>query len=129
MKGEKSNILVVEDNRETQLIVKVALRDSYNVELTNNAEEAIELINNKYPDLVLLDINLNGEGNGRDILQFIRENYTKEQLKVVVMTAYDLNDEDNKFFNEHANGFIPKPIDKNTICNEISRHIKQINRL
>ena len=121
MSGELKNILVVEDNRETQLIIKVALRNSYNVELASNATDAVSFINGNSIDLVLLDINLNGEGDGKDILYAIREKYDKSQLPVIVMTAYDLSEEDKTFFNDNANSFIPKPIDKNIICEEIKK--------
>jgi two-component system response regulator GlrR len=121
MSGERKNILVVEDNLETQLIIKVALRDIYNIELTNNATDAISFLKDYSFDLVLLDIKLNGEEGGKDVLLFLREKYNKIELPVIVMTAYDLSDEDKTYFNENTNSFIPKPIDKNIICGEIKK--------
>jgi CheY-like chemotaxis protein len=121
MSAERKNILVVEDNLETQLIIKVALRDNYKIELTNNVSEAISLLENYSFDLVLLDINLNGEEGGKDILSFLRKIYDKSELPVITMTAYDLSDEDKAYFDENANAFIPKPFDKNIICGEIER--------
>lgn len=121
MSGKRKNILIVEDNLETQLIIKVALRDVYNIELTNNVTDAISFLKDYSFDLVLLDINLNGEGDGKDVLSFLREKYSKIELPVIVMTAYDLSDEDKTYFNENTNSFIPKPIDKNIICGEIKK--------
>ena len=121
MSGERKNILVVEDNLETQLIIKVALRDIYNIEQTNNTTDAINFLEDRSFDLVLLDINLNGEADGKDVLAFLRKKYSKIELPVIVMTAYDLSDEDKTYFNENTNSFIPKPIDKNIICGEIEK--------
>ena len=121
MSGERKNILVVEDNLETQLIIKVALRDIYHIELANNATDAISFLKDHSFDLVLLDINLNGEADGKDVLSFLRKRYSKIELPVIVMTAYDLSDEDKTYFNENTNSFIPKPIDKNIICGEIEK--------
>ena len=123
MSGERKNILVVEDNLETQLIIKVALRDSYNIALTNNSTDAIKFLKDHSFDLVLLDINLNGEGDGKDILEFLRERFSISELHVIVMTAYDLSDEDKTYFTENTNSFISKPIDKNIICNAIENLI------
>jgi len=75
MSGEQKKILVVEDNLETQLLIKVALRNKYKLELTNNANDAIRKINEGSFDLVLLDINLNDEMDGKDILSHIRINF------------------------------------------------------
>jgi len=121
MSGERKKILVVEDNLETQLIIKVALRDIYNIELANNATEATSFLEDHSFDLVLLDINLNGEGDGKDVLSFLRKRYNKIELPVIVITAYDLSDEDKTYFIENTNAFIPKPIDKNIIYGEIEK--------
>ena len=47
----KKKILVVEDNSETQLIIKVNLRDDYDVEIVDNANDALELLKKKHFDL------------------------------------------------------------------------------
>jgi CheY-like chemotaxis protein len=125
MAGDKNKILVVEDNYETQLIIKVALRDKFDVELTGNADEAIKLIKSNLFDLVLLDINLNGESNGKDILEFIRSNFESNNLKVVVMTAYDLDEKEKDYFTGNADGFLPKPIDKNSISAEVNKFFEE----
>ena len=65
---EKKKILVVEDNSETQLIIKVNLREHFDVHIRDNAVEAISLISNNNFDLVLLDINLRGEFDGKEVL-------------------------------------------------------------
>ncbi len=65
MTSKKNKILVVEDNTETQLIIKVNLRDIYDVDLTDNIDDAISLIKNNSFDLVLLDINLGNSDDGR----------------------------------------------------------------
>ena len=123
MSGERKNILVVEDNLETQLIIKVALRDNYKIELTNNATNAISLLDNYSFDLVLLDINLNGEESGKDVLSFLRKSHTKSELPVLVMTAYDLSDEDKAYFDENTNAFISTQFVKNIICGEVEKLI------
>ena len=72
MTSQKSKILVVEDNAETQLIIKVNLRAIYDVELTDNADDAIKLIKSNNFDLVLLDINLGNNDDGKDVLNMMK---------------------------------------------------------
>jgi CheY-like chemotaxis protein len=121
MSGDQKKILVIEDNLETQLLIKVALRNKYKLELTNNAGDAIKKINEGSFDLVLLDINLNDEMDGKDILSHIRTNFNIKQVPVIVMTAYDLTDGDKKFFIDNCNGLIAKPLDKKVLMNEIEK--------
>ena len=121
MMGKKPKLLVVEDNRETQLLIKVALRKEYDVLIVNSADEATVLLSKNHFELVLLDLNLNGQGNGKSILKNIREIMHNTELPVIITTAYDLSLEDKKYFEEHANGFVQKPFDNKILLNSIKQ--------
>jgi CheY-like chemotaxis protein len=116
----RNKLLVVEDNRETQLIIKVALRDNYDLQVVGNANDAISLLRNNNFDLVLLDLNLDGKNEGKIILMEIREEMKNLEMPVIIATAYDLKPEDEQFYNENANGFIPKPFDKNILIDTVN---------
>ena len=121
MTGKRNKLLVVEDNRETQLIIKVALRNDYDVQIVNSANNAISLLTNNHFDLVLLDLNLNGEGDGKSILKEIREDMKNQLLPVIITTAYDLKPGEKKFYDENANGFIQKPFNKNHLLESVKK--------
>jgi len=121
MAGVQHKLLVVEDNRETQLLIKVALRDGFDLQVVSNASDAISLLMNNNFDLVLLDLNLDGKDDGKTILREIREEMKNLKLPVIIATAYDLKPEDEKFYHENANGFIPKPFDKITLINSVNK--------
>ena len=121
MTGERSKLLVVEDNRETQLIIKVALRDKYDLQVAGNSSDAISFLLNNNFDLVLLDLNLDGKDEGKTILSKIREEMKNTKVPVIIATAYDLKPEDEEFYNENANGFIPKPFDKKDLLGIVNK--------
>ncbi|MGB5530074.1 MAG: response regulator [Ignavibacteriaceae bacterium] len=121
MSGVLRKLLVVEDNRETQLIIKVALRDRYEVQVVGNASDAISILLNNSFDLVLLDLNLEGKDDGKTILMKIREEMKNHVLPVIIATAYDLKPEDEKFYHQNANGFIPKPFDKKDLLGIVNK--------
>ena len=120
---EKKRILIVEDNIESQLIFKVYLRQKYLVDIVATAEEGIQFIKNNEFDLILLDINLPGELNGVDVLNEIRSNLKFKELPVIVITAYALKGDKEKFLNIGANDFIAKPITKDTLIQEIEKFL------
>ncbi|NWG27654.1 MAG: response regulator [Ignavibacteriaceae bacterium] len=113
-------LLVVEDNKETQLLIKVSLRNDFDVKIAASADNAFSLLSDNHFDLVLLDVNLNGHGDGKSILKNIREEMKNNDLRVLVTTAYDLSDDDKKYFDENANGFIQKPFDKKILLSSIN---------
>ena len=119
--GKRHKLLVVEDNRESQLIIKVALRNDYDIQVAGSEESATSLLKNEKFDLVLLDLNLNGQGDGVSILKNIRKENSTNKLPVILTTAYDLNPNDKKFFDENANGFVQKPFIKKNLLESINQ--------
>ena len=126
MTSKKNKILVVEDNTETQLIIKINLRDDYDVEITDNSDDAISLIKNNNFDLILLDINL-GNGNGRDVLNMMKEEVEYSNLPVIIITAYDMKEEEKDQLMNLSCDFLEKPLDKKVLLNSISSCLNSAN--
>ena len=120
----RKKLLIVEDNSETQLIIKVILRDFYDVQITDNAEGAIELIKNNNFDLILLDVNLAGEQGGQDVLQKIRGELNLSKLPVIIITAYDLSGNERNLLESLSNDYIEKPIEKARLLTAINNCLR-----
>ncbi len=119
MTSKKNKILVVEDNTETQLIIKVNLRDVYDVEITDNIDDAISLIKNNNFDLVLLDINLGNSDDGSDVLNMIKKEPDYSNLPVIIITAYDIDDDEKDLLMKLSCDYLEKPLDKKVLLNSI----------
>ncbi len=119
MTSKKNTILVVEDNTETQLIIKVNLRDVYDVEITDNIDDAISLIKINNFDLVLLDINLGNGKDGRDVLNMIKEEPDYSNLPVIIITAYDIDEDEKDLLMKLSCDYLEKPLDKKVLLNSI----------
>jgi DNA-binding response OmpR family regulator len=111
---------VVEDNTETQLIIKVNLRDMYDVELCDNADDAISLIKKNNFDLVLLDINLGNSNDGRYVLDMMKKEVTYSNLPVIIITAYDIKKEEKDLLMNLSCDFLEKPLDKKVLLDSIA---------
>ena len=123
MSIESGKILLVEDNKETQLLIKVMLREFYKVDLADSIENSLKLLNENDYQLVLLDINLAGSKDGIKILQNIRgENKTKH-LPVIIVTAYDFIEDEKNYLIENSNDFITKPFDKDLLLKSVQKNI------
>lgn len=117
----QAKILVVEDNRETQLIIKSIFRNSHKLQFVDNDRDANSLLLKDNFDIVLLDLNLKEGGNGKNILIKIRQDERIKSIPVIIITAYDLNLADEKFFRENASAIIPKPIDKKLLSQTVQK--------
>ncbi|MDD5504091.1 MAG: response regulator [Candidatus Omnitrophica bacterium] len=115
-------ILVVDDdvsiiNLLTDLIPKVLKHEIY---LTLTGEEALKILEEKKPDIVLLDMQLPGI-NGIQVLKIIRQEYP--DTKVLVITSYD-NEVKKAVAELGVDGFFPKPILLDEIINRIDDVLK-----
>lgn len=105
-------ILIVDDDNYTRnmMATHVQRHTSSEVLAARKGKEALKLIRQHGPDMVLLDINL-PDANGFDVLKEIRQTYSLLELPVVMMTPFTESGHVVQGFNLGANEFITKPID------------------
>ncbi|MDR3625586.1 MAG: response regulator [Ignavibacteriaceae bacterium] len=120
---KKMRILIIEDNIESQLILKVYLRELYLVDIAEDAESGLNFLKSSPYDLILLDINLPGKLNGEDVLKEVRNDILLKKLPVVVITAYALKGDKERFLNQGASDYLSKPVEKQMLRDTISKHL------
>lgn len=107
-------ILIVEDEKITALDLKMTLEELGHavVGSTGRAELSIDMVGSLQPDLVLMDIHLEGPMLGTEAALLIRERYA---TPVVFLTAYT----DDKTLDEAcrslAYGYMVKPFEKREV--------------
>ncbi len=112
----KKRILVVEDERSTTLLLSGILKKSYNVETALSSHEAILKIHEFQPDLITSDINMPGLG-GDALLPIIRA--WKPTIPVLIISGSIKPDIKDKCIENGASGFIPKPIDRPLLLEQV----------
>jgi two-component system, cell cycle sensor histidine kinase and response regulator CckA len=107
----EANILVVEDQRVVARSIGEQLKQlGYGVAgLTASADEAVQLAEKLRPDLVLMDVRLDGRMDGIEAAARIRESL---QLPVVYLTAYADEETLRRAKITEPFGYILKPFDE-----------------
>ncbi len=82
----RRSILVVDDERDMLMLVKHLLEPEYRVRLAESSMEALSMVQQEMPDLVLLDIMMPGM-NGWDFLERFRKLRGAEKVPVVIFTV------------------------------------------
>ena len=121
--NEKKRILIIEDNIESQLILKVYLRELYSIDIAEDAESGLIFLKTNQYDLLLLDINLPGKLNGEDVLREIRTDQVIKDLAVIVITAYALKGDKERFLSQGANDYLSKPVEKQILRDTIAKYL------
>jgi CheY-like chemotaxis protein len=114
-------ILVAEDNIvNRELLHELLEMRGYDVFEACNGQEALEMIEQVNPDLLVLDIGmpvLDGFGT----IQRIRANPQLLRLPVLAATAYAMRGDRDKILEAGFDGYVSKPIDPVALAKEIDR--------
>ena len=102
-------ILVVEDNLETQLLVKRMLKSSCEITLVDSFDAGVVAFTNSEYDILLLDINLGEKRTGTDLLHKLRAFPGKPPFYAVAFTAYALPTDRAHFLTHGFDDYLPKP--------------------
>lgn len=112
MNGHPHDILVVDDTpANVKLLVDVLVAKGYSVRAAVNGEEALAMVAQQPPDLVLLDIMMPGL-SGYDVCRRLRDNPLTALLPVVLCTSLDPQQERIKGIEAGADDFLTKPINR-----------------
>ena len=105
--GNRSRLLVAEDNPSNYKLVEVLLRRDYDLLHAWNGEEAVALFADCRPDLVLMDINM-PVMDGYEALRGVRE--ISPDVPVIALTAYAFETDRHRMFQAGFNECLAKPL-------------------
>lgn len=116
--GKKTVVVVEDDTRLQEHLIKIldAPGDITCLFAVSSAEEALEKIPAHHPDVVLMDINLPGI-SGIDCIRDLKKKLPR--LEVVMLTAYEVDDNIFRALKEGASGYLLKSSTPEDICNAI----------
>ena len=109
----KMKILIVDDDPVIQELIKTMLvKDGYkNIQATDSGEEALKMLQESPPDLMILDIQLPSI-KGYEVSQKMRAKKMTAQIPILMMTGgvIDKDKALEKSFKAGVTDFITKPI-------------------
>lgn len=116
---DRPQILIVEDNTDTQELMLLILRDKYEVTITSNAAETLKIINNRTFDAILMDLNLGGRRTGFELIRELRQVNAYEGIPVLAVSALPIGVIRKQLIREGFNGYIAKPFTRARILDAL----------
>ena len=119
-------ILLADDIQINQKIIVYFLNklNFNNIQVVNNGKECLNLMENNYFDLILLDIRM-PILNGEETLKQIKI-LNKYNPYIIAVTAYCLLEDKQKYLDMGFNDYLPKPIDINKLKKCMNKFIETI---
>jgi DNA-binding NtrC family response regulator len=118
----KQQILIVDDNPNmSSLLAEMLEIFEFESKRAGNGQEALDILGNEKFSLVITDLRM-PEMSGSELLKNIKENHP--DLPVVVISGYNLAEEEDTLMANLADGFINKPFKMVDIENLLNRFFK-----
>src|SRR5271166_1804011 len=103
-------VLIVDDNRASRDLIRAILKPvRCEIVEASHGQQALDLIQQEHPDLVLLDIDMPGM-DGITVVKRIRENQLLAGLPVVAVTAFAMEGDREKAMAAGFTAYLTKPV-------------------
>ena len=117
------SVLAVDDVPINLLLVeKMLSRFNFRLRRASNGQQALEEIRRERPDLVLLDL-LMPVMDGFELLRTLRSNPETADIRVVILSALNSNEDIVRGYQLGANDFITKPVVMEKLINCVATQL------
>jgi len=116
--GRQVHILIVDDLPANIKLLHSFLSPNYDITVANSGQQAITLVENFKPDLILLDVMM-PEMNGFETCRLIKNNDKNFYIPIILVTALNEVEDKIKGIEAGADDFITKPVNKHELLSRV----------
>ncbi|MBN2159451.1 MAG: response regulator transcription factor [Spirochaetes bacterium] len=123
--ADSIKIIIVDDHPLVRQGMKKVIEKEQDLAVigeAGSAEEAIRLINQQEPDLMIVDISLESEASGLDLIKALRERYPR--IKALVLSMHDENIYAERALRAGGRGYVAKKEAPSVIIDAIQTVMK-----
>lgn len=106
---KKLRILLVEDDLDSQELVKIICQDKYSLDIVNDGNTGIIKAKQINYDLILMDINLGLGIDGIEATKIIRKLSHYKNIPIVALTAFAMEGDRKDFLENGCSHYLSKP--------------------
>jgi DNA-binding response OmpR family regulator len=120
----QKRILIIDDDIDLLMLLERRLvKEGYKIEAAASLPEAEDVLPAFKPDLVLLDINVNGE-DGRQLCWKLKKESSSKDIKVIIISGYDYSAGRAVLFG--ADDLLPKPLHIDYMLTCIKQQLEEL---
>jgi len=120
----KKKILIVDDNTDLNRVLQMSLNESFETLSAINGEEAVDLAVTELPDLIIMDLMMNGM-NGFEAIRLIRQVPKTRSIPIIAITAGLSNTVEEECTRIGCNDFLFKPFTASQLNSSIAKLLNQ----
>jgi CheY-like chemotaxis protein len=118
-------VFIAEDNAVNRELLRELLESrGYTVVEACDGAEALRMIEQTQPDILLLDIGM-PVLDGFAVVRQVRQNPRLSALPAVALTAYAMQGDRERILNSGFDGYLSKPINARSLAEELDRLLRK----
>jgi DNA-binding response OmpR family regulator len=118
------NILIIDDSPENiQILSGILSQDEYNIHSILSGKVALKVIQNEYPDLILIDISMM-EVNGYEMCNSLKTDNKLKGIPVIFIIDNPEHLDKTKLFNSGCKDYITKPFNYEEVRERVKTQIE-----
>lgn len=135
--GKGADILIIDDDKDLVNSMQIILESKdYKVRKAHNGKEGYKQIEEKIPDLIILDVMMATDTEGFDLAFKLRNNPAFKDIPIVMVTGFPekMAEEGPERF-QHIMGeswpvsqFIEKPVDPEQLLDTIELFLREVGK-
>ena len=130
---QPAKILITDDNPTNLVILEAILGDDYQLLIATSGEEALAVVSNFSPDLILLDIMMPGI-DGYETCRRLRANPALYHTKIIMVSSKSMVAERLQGYEAGANDYVTKPFEKEELLAKLKvylrlKSVEEVDRL
>lgn len=119
----RPKLMVVDDDAEVCLLISALLKNEADVRTAGNATDALALMREMPPDLLLLDDKMPGALSGLEMLERMQKEESLKKIPVVMLTASDTSQQVIRGLAAGAVDYIVKPFDPKQLAEKVRNRL------
>jgi len=128
MEKGSNKILIIEDSKLNQEVLRRILADEHTVILAQDGPEGLEMASKEHPDLILLDIVLPGM-DGFEVLTELKRIDKTHSIPVIIISAMSKPDDEVKGLTLGAVDYIAKPFNEIVVKTRVETHLRILKQM
>lgn len=118
-------ILVTDDEILNQVILEESLNETYEVKCVDDGVSCLNSIEERTPDLLLLDLSMPGMG-GMEVCRTLRDSKKTKELPIFILSGFDENEYKDALLELGVNKFISKPFSISTLRESVDSLMSEV---
>jgi diguanylate cyclase (GGDEF)-like protein len=128
MEKKDYTVLIVDDEKINLDILAQVLAPMCNVIIAKSGKRALELAEERTPDLILLDV-LMPDMSGFEVIEKLKLSTATNQIPVIFITGLSSDEDEERGFFLGAVDYITKPFNKAIVKARVNTHIKIVDQM